>query len=394
MTRQDITRQEIQERDRKKKGRRRGDVILLSREQHVVAHREEKIFKWRRSQSCVSSVSIQELAFIPVSISILAVAGQSKSLKSTEELALQVLLLSQVGIGTLANILLFVHNFSPIFTGSQLRPTQVIVIYLTVVNAFILLVTAFPSNIMVFVPREPLTDLKCKIYYFIRVVARSTNMCSTCVLSIHQFLTLVPGHCARLMPQGRAPNIQSYSCYICWLFSVLNNIYIPMKVSAPQSTHNDTNNNSKWVCSTSGFSVGMIILRFSHDAIFISIMVWTSVSMVLLLHRHHQRTQHILTSNQNPRGHAETKAAQTVLLLVVTFVSLYLLNFICTIIQTFLMASHLWLKPVGEALAVGFPTISPFLLIFRDPKGPCSVLFNCCKPQSKDKHRKQLYQQP
>ncbi|KAL6085324.1 hypothetical protein STEG23_029138 [Scotinomys teguina] len=36
----------------------------------------ERILKWRRSQSCVSSVSIQELAFIPVSISILAVAGQ------------------------------------------------------------------------------------------------------------------------------------------------------------------------------------------------------------------------------------------------------------------------------------------------------------------------------
>ncbi|KAL6084056.1 hypothetical protein STEG23_027727 [Scotinomys teguina] len=45
---------------------------------HMLMDREEKIFKWRRSQSCVSSVSIQELAFIPVSISILAVAGQAK----------------------------------------------------------------------------------------------------------------------------------------------------------------------------------------------------------------------------------------------------------------------------------------------------------------------------
>nr|XP_042125470.1 vomeronasal type-1 receptor 4-like isoform X1 [Peromyscus maniculatus bairdii] len=302
---------------------------------------------------------------------------ESKALKTTEELALQMLLLFQVGIGTIANILLFFHNFSPIFTGSRLRPTQVIVTNLAVSNAFLLLVTAFPSNVMVFVPRKPATNLQCKIGYFIHMVARSTNMCSTSVLSIHQFLTLVPGYWGRLMPRGRAPNVLSYSCYSCWLFSVLNNVYIPIKVTGPQSTGNDTHNQGKWVCSTTGFNEGFVFLRFSHDATFISIMIWTSLSMVLLLHRHHQKTQHILTANQNHRGHAETRVAHTILMLVVTFVGLYLLNFICLIFQLFLMDYHIWLRHVNEVLIAGFPTVSPFLLIFRDPKGSCSVLFNC-----------------
>ncbi|XP_015846781.1 vomeronasal type-1 receptor 4-like [Peromyscus maniculatus bairdii] len=307
----------------------------------------------------------------------MSISSQSKTLKTTEELALHMLLLSQVGIGTLANILLFFHNFSPKFTGSQLRPTQVIVTNLAVANAFLLLITAFPNKMMVFAPRSPPTNLKCKTEFFIRLVARITNMCSTSVLSIHQFVTLVPGHWGRLMPRGRAPNVQSYSCYSCWLFSILSNVYIPMKVIGPQSTGNDTNKNSKWVCSTSGFTVGMAILRFAHDATFISIMTWTSFSMVLLLHRHHQRTQHILTANQNHRGHAETRAAQTVLMLVVTFVGLYLLNFICVIFHTFLIDYRLWLRHVNEVLIAGFPTVSPFLLLFRDPKDPWSVLFSC-----------------
>ncbi|XP_059108517.1 vomeronasal type-1 receptor 4-like [Peromyscus eremicus] len=318
-------------------------------------------------------------------------SSQNKTLKATEELALQTLLLFEIGSGTLANILLFVHNFSPIFTGSRLRPTQVIVTNLAVANVFILLVTAFPDNVMVFVSRSPQTNLQCKIGYFIRLVARSTNMCSTCVLSIHQFLTLVPGHGGRLMPRGRAPDVLSYSCYSCWWFSVLNNVHIPIKISGPQSTGNDTHNQGKWFCSTSGFSAGIVILLFVHDAIFISIMAWTSVSMVLLLHRHHQRTQHILAANQNHRGHAESRAAHTILMLVVTFVGLYLLNFICVILHTFLMDYRIWLRHVGEALTACFPTISPFLLIFRDPKDLCSVLFNCCKPQSTCKHRRQLY---
>uniref|UniRef100_A0A8C8UPN5 Vomeronasal type-1 receptor n=1 Tax=Peromyscus maniculatus bairdii TaxID=230844 RepID=A0A8C8UPN5_PERMB len=123
--------------------------------------------------------------------------------------------------------------------------------------------------------------------------------------------------------------------------------------------------------------VGMVILRFSHDATFISIMAWTSVSMVLLLYRHRQRTQHILTSNQDLRGHAETRAAHTILMLVVTFVSFYVLDCICSLFQVSFTDSRLWLRHVSEALTAGFPTISPFLLIFRDPKDPCSVLFNC-----------------
>ncbi|XP_028719124.1 vomeronasal type-1 receptor 4-like [Peromyscus leucopus] len=304
-------------------------------------------------------------------------SSQNKTLKATEELALQMLLLFEIGCGTLANILLFVHNFSPIFTGSRLRSTQVIITNLALANAFLLLVTAFPNNVMVFVPRYPKTNLQCKFGYFIRVVARSTNMCSTSALSIHQFITLVSGHRGSLIFRGRSPDVLSYSCYSCWLFSVLYNVYIPMKVSGPQSTGNDTHNIRKWVCSTSGFSADLVILRFSHDATFISIMIWTSVSMVLLLHRHHKRTQHILTANQNHRGHAETRAAQTVLMLVVTFVGLYLLNFFCLIFHTFLMDYRIWLRHVNEVLIAGFSTISPFLLIFRDPKDPCSVLFNC-----------------
>ncbi|XP_036055698.1 vomeronasal type-1 receptor 4-like [Onychomys torridus] len=288
----------------------------------------------------------------------MSMSSQSKALKTTEELALQTLLLFHVGTRTLANILLFVHNFSPIFTGSQLRPTQVIVSNLAMANAFLPLINAFPYKMMVFVPRSPPTNLQCKIEFFIHVVTRSTNMCSTCALNIHQFVTLVPGHWGRLMLQGRTPDVLSYSCYSCWLLSVLYNVYIPMKVSGTQNTGNVTNNNSKWVCSTSGFSVVMAILHFVHDATFIIIMAWTSVSMVLLLHRHNQRTQHMLTPNQNQRGHAETRAAQTVLMLVVTFVGLYLLNFICIIFHTFLMDYRVWLRHVNEVLTAAFLTVS------------------------------------
>nr|AEF00134.1 vomeronasal type 1 receptor D7 [Mus musculus domesticus]AEF00137.1 vomeronasal type 1 receptor D7 [Mus musculus domesticus]AEF00139.1 vomeronasal type 1 receptor D7 [Mus musculus domesticus]AEF00141.1 vomeronasal type 1 receptor D7 [Mus musculus domesticus]AEF00145.1 vomeronasal type 1 receptor D7 [Mus musculus domesticus] len=313
---------------------------------------------------------------IPLTNEVVSMLSQNKSVKTTEEVALQILLLCQVGVGTAVNIFLIVHNLSPILNGSQQRPIKVILANLAVGNTLILLF-AFPNNMTLFVPKDPPTDLKCKLGYFIWLVARSTNMCSTCSLSTYQLVTLAPGTWGRVMLRGRAPKFVRYICYSCWLSSVLNNAHIPMKVSGPQKTHNDTNTKNKWVCSTTGFSIGMHILSFAHDAVFISIIIWSSVSMVILLNRHHQRLQHIQSPNQKLRVHAETRAAHTILMLVVTFVTCYLLDCICTFLHISFVDSRLWLRRVKEILAVSFPTFSPLLLIFRDPNDPCSLLFSC-----------------
>ncbi|XP_052036140.1 vomeronasal type-1 receptor 2-like [Apodemus sylvaticus] len=304
-------------------------------------------------------------------------SAHGTTLKTTEEVALQILLLCQFVVGTVANVFLFVHNFSPILTGSQQRPTQVILSHMAVANALILFLTTFPNKVVAFAPRNPQTDLKCKLEFFTRLVAKSANLCSTCVLSVHQFVTLVPVNRGKLILRASVSKLASYSCCSCWFFSVLNNIYIPIKVTGPQITDNNTDSKSKLLCSTSRFSVGYFILQIFHDATFMSIMVWTSVSMVLLLHRHHQRMQHIHTPNQDSRGQAGIRATHTILMLVVTFVSFYFLNFICVIFHTFFLDSHLFMRNVSEVLVISFPTISPLLLIFRDRKYPCFVLFNC-----------------
>jgi hypothetical protein len=94
---------------------------------------------------------------------------------------------------------------------------------------------------------------------------------------------------------------------------------------------------------------------------------------VIHLNRHHQRMNHIHKVNQNNRGHAETRAAHTILMLVVTFVSSYTLNCISISFHISFVESCLWLRYVTKLLALSFPTISPLLLIFRDCKGHCSL---------------------
>lgn len=253
-------------------------------QQHLPPRKEEKTptGKLRQPRRALRTAQLL-LVITPVFPGTLSMSFQNKALKTTEEVALQILLLCLVGIGCVANILLFVHNFSSIFTVRRLKPTQVILTNLAVANVFILLATGFTNDMAIFVPRTPPTDLKCKTEFFVCLVARSTNMCSTSILSTYQFVTLVPGNWVRVMLQGRAPNALSYSCYSCWFFGALSNAYISTRVHGPQSTGNDTDSKSKWFCSTSGFDIDMISIWYTHDAVFISIMVWTSVSMVLLL---------------------------------------------------------------------------------------------------------------
>ena len=312
---------------------------------------------------------MSDLIITPGSCKALSMSAHGKSVKTTEEVALQIILLCQFGIGTVANVFLFVHNFSPVLTGSKQRPRQVILSHMAVANALTLFLTIFPNNMMAFAPKTPPTELKCKLEFFSHMVARSTNLCSTCVLSVHQFVTLVPVNRGKgkLILRASVPNLWNYSCYSCWFYSVLSNIHIPIKVTGPQITDNNTDSKSNLFCSTSGFIVGIVFLQISHDATFMSIMVWTSVSMVLLL----------LTPNQDARGQAETRATHTILMLVVTFVSFYLLNCICIIFHAFSIHSRLFIRLVSEVLAAVFPSICPLLLIFRDPNDPCSVLFKC-----------------
>uniref|UniRef100_A0A8C4MSK2 Vomeronasal type-1 receptor n=1 Tax=Equus asinus TaxID=9793 RepID=A0A8C4MSK2_EQUAS len=98
----------------------------------------------------------------------------------------------------------------------------------------------------------------------------------------------------------------------------------------------------------------IVILWSISDAMFIGLIIWSSGSMVLLLHRHHKRVP----------------AARSILMLMVTFIIPYMLNSIFTFYIIAFLDTRLWLLLISHILALFFPTFSPLLLILRDPRAP------------------------
>ncbi|KAJ1073496.1 hypothetical protein K5549_019736, partial [Capra hircus] len=303
-------------------------------------------------------------------LDVLSMFFHKDALRTTSQAALKITYLTQMGIGSLVNVILFFHSISPVLIGQSQKPTDMIHTHMAVANLLVLLSPGIPHTMAASFPRKPLSGLGCKFVYYIQRVARSTALCSTCILSTYQSFTLTPRRAEWVMLRGRAPKVIGPSCCTCWMLSFIMHIIAPLKITGPPNMHNYTDTKDKWFCSSSPDEIGTSYLWSVSDAVFIGLMVWSSGSMVLLLLRHRQRVQYIHTPAGHHRCPPETRAAHTILMLVVTFITFYFLNSVLSFYIAAFFDIRLWLIQTSNALGSCFPTICPFLLLLRDPRTP------------------------
>ncbi|XP_047383204.1 vomeronasal type-1 receptor 4-like [Sciurus carolinensis] len=288
---------------------------------------------------------------------------------AASEVALGIILLSQTVVGVLGNSSLLLHYVVLYFTGCRVRHTDLIFQHLIVANLLTLLCRGIPQTVAAFSGKYFLSDIGCKLLFTLHRVGRGVSICSTCLLSIFQAIKISSGNSRWAELKGKASKYIDSFAYLNWILCLLVNAVFPMYVSGNRSSTNFTSMKDFGYCSsvrhdTTTDSLHAVLLS-STDAVCVGLMLWTSSSMVLILHRHKQRMQHVHKTSSS-RSSPESRATKTILLLVSTFVLFYSLSCIFQICLAVIYHPNRFLVSTAAVVAGCFPAISPFLLMGRD----------------------------
>ncbi|XP_042639125.1 vomeronasal type-1 receptor 4-like [Orycteropus afer afer] len=290
---------------------------------------------------------------------------------SSREFTVGMLFLSQTTLGILGNFSLLHHYVSLYFTGGRLRSTDLILTHLTVANSLVILSRGIPQTLTAFGWKNVHSDFRCKLLFFVHRVSRGVSMSSTCLLSIFQAITISPSNSRWAELKLKAPKYVGPASILCWVLHMLVNITVPFYMTGNWGNKTLAKKKDFGYCSS---VVQDITTRLLHvilfsfpDVVCLGLMMWASGCMVFILYRHKQRVRHIHRNNISARSSPESRATQSIVVLVSTFVGFYTLSSILYVCITLLHSPTWWLVNIAALTAACFPTLSPFVLLSRDP---------------------------
>ncbi|XP_003766602.3 vomeronasal type-1 receptor 1-like [Sarcophilus harrisii] len=285
------------------------------------------------------------------------------------EITLGIVFSSQTVIGVIGNsflILLFGFIF---FTVHKLRPIDTILIQLAWVNFMMLILKGVPQTMAALGLKNFLDDTGCKTVLYLYRVARALSLNMTCLLSGFQAIIISPNTSRWIKLKTRIPKYLLPCSIFCWISHMIINICVLVRIKGirlSQNTSNVLDYGYCYISETSTLNASLFAFVVSlPDTACLVFMVFASGYIMLFLKRHHKRSQHIRKSSFSLRASPETKATQSILLLVNTFVGFSLLSSILVTYMHFKNPTP-WLLQSSNFLSACFPILSPFLLISTD----------------------------
>ncbi|KAM5133531.1 vomeronasal type-1 receptor 4-like [Callospermophilus lateralis] len=282
------------------------------------------------------------------------------------DVAVGIIFLAQIVVGAVGNSSLLLHYLVLYFTGCRVRHTDLILQHLIVANLLTLLCKGVPQTMAAFGMKGFLSDLGCKLLFYLHRVGKGVSIGSTCLLSVFQAIKISPGDSWNSELKVKSPNYIAFSIHLSWILYIFLNVMFPLVMTGKLSNRNITSLKDFGYCSvvrrdkTTGLLLAAL-LTFP-DALCVGLMLWASSSMVLILHRHKQRMQH-LHKTVSSRSSPESRATKTILLLVSTFVSFYTISCICQICLALVLNPTWFLLNTTAVITGCFPAVSPFLLM-------------------------------
>ncbi|XP_005414942.1 PREDICTED: vomeronasal type-1 receptor 2-like [Chinchilla lanigera] len=278
--------------------------------------------------------------------------------------------LVQVATGTLGNLFLLSQYLFHYFSGCRSRATDLILRHLTVANLLVILSRGIPETMAAFGFEDFLSDLGCKLVFYVHRVGRGVSMSSTCLLSVFQATTISPRSSKWTELNVEAKKYTSISTVLCWLLHMLLNVTFPATVTAKWRNKNVTSKLDFAYCSGPGYekvlySITTALFSIS-DTLCMGLMICTSSSMVSTLYKHKKQVQHIYKLNVGSRSSPVTRATDGILVLVCTYVHFYTISCIIQVYLAVFQHPSTLLLTTAALINTCFPTLCPFVLMSHD----------------------------
>ncbi|NP_001240333.1 vomeronasal 1 receptor ornAnaV1R3012 [Ornithorhynchus anatinus] len=288
------------------------------------------------------------------------------------DISFGMVMLLQISIGLSVNIFLLLFYAHVISTSHSLSSPNLILAHLAFANTIILLTGAIPDALSIWGLENFLSDVGCKFIIYSYRVARGLVICTTCLLSVFQAVTISPGTSRWAGVKAKLPKYVVPSCALSWVLNLVVDLTAPMDVTAPRNSSSVLIIFDLKYCTVVTMSSETALINavmFSvWDLFFVGLMSSASGYMVFILHRHHRQVQHLHGPGRSPREMPEVQAAKRIVALVTLYVLLYgeqsiMLSVLLNMKEksSLLVISHMVGSPA-------FSVVSPFLVIHSNRK--------------------------
>ncbi|XP_062055899.1 vomeronasal type-1 receptor 90-like [Lepus europaeus] len=273
---------------------------------------------------------------------------------------------SEFSIGIAANaFLLLFHVLSPSLQHRP-RPTDLAVGHLALIHLLMLITVGFIAA-DIFESQELWDDITCKVVIYSYQVMRGLSMCTTCLLSILQAVTLSPRSSCLAKFKHTSSRHRMCGFVLLWAFNL--SISARFLVTTVAATNHSSHNLMFVTKSCSLRPLNYLpkhtfsMLGIFRDVSLLGLMAISSGYMVIFLCRHKRQSQHLHSTSLSSRASPEHKATRTILLLLCFFVLLYLLDCIVYSFSGMLQKSDPVRLCVQMLVGNGYATIGPLVLI-------------------------------
>ncbi|NP_001160935.1 vomeronasal 1 receptor cavPorV1R607 [Cavia porcellus] len=281
-------------------------------------------------------------------------------------ISIQHLVFFEITIGIIANVFLLILHVLTFLLEHKSKPIDLTIGHLALIHIVMLTTVSFIA-IDTFGYWTFKDVISCTSVIYLNSLMRDLSICSTCLLSVLQAITVSPRSSCVAKLKRKSLHHNLYGFLFFWVFNMFNSGRILIStVATPTVTSHGVIFFSK-SCSLLPINPFLKYMFFSlmtfNYVSCIGLMVLSSGYMVILLCKHKKQSQYLHSTSLSPKASPEKRAIWTILLLMSFFIVFYSLDCVFhsmySIMRSHDQIRHCVLMLVGN----GYATICPLVLI-------------------------------